>query len=259
MTLLRCFIHVVFRATNGLSSAARWLCAASGYSRRGNHFPRLCFRTVRESFPSHGSSVIHPLSWAPCRACDRYVGASPSRVIHTSLDGVLTASPALLRPITDLAPAPPQPLRWLAPRPSLLGESSPVAPPGDTSSSLRAIRGYAVPHLRVSLKGGPHSSPGFAGVYPGRLPTRPALILALWPKPIIRVGVSHLPPIHPWIRVPVRVPLSSTGFPVGFRVTACYPRLADGGSVATAGDLLSPRHQRGRNCTCTEMTLSTIH
>jgi hypothetical protein len=203
------------------------LSRPSGYSRRGDRSPRLCCRTVRESFPSHGSSVIRPLSWAPCRACDLYFGASPSRVIHTSLDGVLTASAALLIPITYLSPSPRQPIRWLSQRPSLLGESYPVVHPVDTSSSLRALRGYAVPHLRLSLKVGPHSSPGFSGMYPGRLQTRPALILALWPKPIIRVGLSHLTTIQPWIRLPVRVQLSSTGFPVGFRVTACYPRSAD--------------------------------
>jgi hypothetical protein len=93
------------------------------YSRRGNHFPRLCFRTVRESFPSHGSSVIRPLSWVPSWACDLHVGASPFRVIHTSLNGVLTASAALLVPITDIPPSPRQPIRWLSQRPSLLGES----------------------------------------------------------------------------------------------------------------------------------------
>ena len=176
---------------------------------------------------SHGSSVIRPLSWAPLRACDLYFGASPSRVIQTSLDGVLTASPARLVPSTYISPSPRQPIRWLSPRPSLLGESYPVAHPVDTSSSLRAIQGYSVPHLRLALKGGLHSSPGVLGVYPGRLQTRPALILAFWPKPIIRVGLSHLTTIQPWIRVPVRVQLSSTGFPVGFRVTACDPRLAD--------------------------------
>jgi hypothetical protein len=63
-------------------------------------------------------------------------------------------------------------------------------------------------------------------VYPGRLQTRPALILAFWPKPILRVGLSHVTTIQAWIRVPVRVQLSSTGFPVGFRVTAFDPRSA---------------------------------
>ena len=31
---------------------------ASGYSRRGNRSPRLCFKTVLASFPAHGSSIV---------------------------------------------------------------------------------------------------------------------------------------------------------------------------------------------------------
>jgi hypothetical protein len=176
---------------------------------------------------SHGSLVIRPQSWAPLRACDLRVCASPSRVIHTSLAGVLTASPAPLIPITYLSPSPRQPIGWLSQRPALFGESYPVAHPVNTSSSLRAIWGYSVPHLRLVLTVGPHSSPGFSGVYPGRLQTRPARILAFWPQPISRVGLCHVTTIQPWMRVPVRVQLSSTGFPVGFRLTAFDPRSAD--------------------------------
>jgi hypothetical protein len=60
-----------------------------------------------------------------------------------------------------------------------LGNPSHMPYPVDTSSSLRATRGYSVPNLRLPLKVGPHSSPGFSGVYLGRLQTRPALSLAL--------------------------------------------------------------------------------
>ncbi len=49
----------------------------------------------------------------------------------------------------------------------------------DTSSSLRAARGYSVPHHRLTLHEGPHSSPGFSGVSLGRLQNRPARILAI--------------------------------------------------------------------------------
>ena len=68
------------------------------------------------------------VSWAPCRACDLYCHASPSRGIPTSLRGVLRASAALLIPITCLSPSPRQHLRELSSRPWLLGESlsSPV-------------------------------------------------------------------------------------------------------------------------------------
>jgi hypothetical protein len=109
--------------THAQSSAARPLWAASGYRRRGNHSPRLWFKTVHAGFLAHGSSAIRPLSWAPCWACALHVGASPFRVIHTSLDGVLTASAALLVPITYIPPSPRQPIRGLSPQPWRLGES----------------------------------------------------------------------------------------------------------------------------------------
>ena len=50
-------------------------CWASGYSRRGNRSPHLCFKTVLASFPAHGSSVVGLLSRGPQRACDLYVHA----------------------------------------------------------------------------------------------------------------------------------------------------------------------------------------
>jgi hypothetical protein len=134
---------------------------------------------VRASFPAHGSSVIYPLSWAPYGACDLHVGASPSRVIHTSLNGVLTASAALLVPITYISPSPRQHIRWLSQRPWLLGASHPVPYAVDTCSSWSTTEGYSVPYLRITLHEGPHSSPGFSGVYLGQLQTCPALILAV--------------------------------------------------------------------------------
>jgi hypothetical protein len=39
--------------------------SASGYGRRGSRLPRLRFKTVRETFTSHGSSQIRRLSRAP--------------------------------------------------------------------------------------------------------------------------------------------------------------------------------------------------
>ena len=130
---------------------------------------------------SHGSSVIRPWSWAPLRACDLPGGAAPSRGIQTSLDGVLTASAARLVPITDRAPSPRQHIRELAPQPWLLGDSPPVAPPVDTSSSRRAIRDDSVPHRRLLLNVGPHASPGVSAMSLRRLQTRSGLSLALWP------------------------------------------------------------------------------
>jgi hypothetical protein len=98
-------------------------CSPSGYSRRGNRFPHLCFKTVLAGFLAHGSSVIRPWSWAPCWACDLHVGASPSRGIPTSLKGVLRASAALFIPITCISPSPRQHIRELSSRPWLLEES----------------------------------------------------------------------------------------------------------------------------------------
>ena len=133
------------------------------YSRRGNRSPHLCFKTVLASFPAHGSSVVRPWSLAPCWACDVHFGASPCRGIHPSLTGVLTAFPARLIPITCIPPSPRQHIRGLSPRRWLLGESLPVPYAVDTSSGLRTARGYSVPHLRLALHEGLHSSPGLGG------------------------------------------------------------------------------------------------
>ena len=161
----------------------------------------------------HGSSVHR--SMACSRPLQRYW--SRSRTYH--------------RPHVSISASFPRGLGFL-------GNPSHMPYPVDTCSWLSTTRGYAVPHLRMSLKGGPHSSPGCSGGYPGRLQTRPALSLAFWPKPIIRVGLSHITTIHPWIRMPVRIQLGSAAFSVGCCVTACSPRLADCWSVATAGDRL---------------------
>ena len=108
---------------DGTGKPQRTTAPPSGYSRRGDRSPRLCFRTVRAGFLAHGSSVIRPLSWAPCRAGDLHVRASPWRVIPPSRHGGRTASAARLVPITSLAPAPRQPLHGLSPRRWLLGQS----------------------------------------------------------------------------------------------------------------------------------------
>ena len=210
------------------------LSRPSGYSRRGDHSPRLCFRTVRERFPSSGSAVLRPWSWAPGRAGDRHVGASPSQVIPPALQGGLTASAALLVPLTDLSPSPRQPIRARSPQPWLLGASPPVAPPVDPSSALRARRDDAVPHRRWRLHVGPHAAPGVSAVSLRRVQPRSGLLLACWPKPSIRVGSSHVTTIPPGVQPPrVPLPLCSTGCPVGCRVTARDARFWDGGSVAT--------------------------
>jgi hypothetical protein len=62
------------------------------------------------------------------------------------------------------------------------------------------------------------------GVSPGRLQNRPALSLAFLAPAAHPRGLAHVTTIQTGIRLPVRLQLCSTGFPVGFRVTAFYPR-----------------------------------
>ena len=92
-------------------------------------------RSAAHPFLAPGSSVICPLSWAPCRACDLHCWRLP-----------LTGHPyialmACSRPLQryssrspDIPPSPRQHIRWLSQRPWLLGESHPRRPhPVDTS------------------------------------------------------------------------------------------------------------------------------
>jgi hypothetical protein len=133
---------------------------------------------------SHGSSVRRPRSWAPWRAGDRHVRASPARVIQTALEGGLTAAPARLLPITGRPPSPRQPSHWLAQRPGRLGASPPMPSVVDPYAPAPRVPvsttpGDAVPQHRWSRCVGPHASPGVSGVSLGRLQTRPALLRAV--------------------------------------------------------------------------------
>ena len=65
-----------------MSRATSWRRCYSG---RENRSPRLCFKTVRASFPAHGSSGIHPLSRASLRTCDLYFHAFASCDAHPYL------------------------------------------------------------------------------------------------------------------------------------------------------------------------------
>jgi hypothetical protein len=200
----------------------------SGYSRRGNRSPRLCFKTVLAGFLAHGSSVRCPLSRAPFRACGLSFHAFPFLGIHISR--FLVDSRHIQR-YRDLPPAPHRPHVSISTGfPSglgFLGNPITVPYPVDTCSLLSTTRGYSVPPLRMALHEGPHASPGFSGVSLGRLQNRPAPSLAFWPQPIIRVGCSNLTTIRTWIRLPAHMQLCSAGFPIGFRVTAFSPRFAD--------------------------------
>ena len=104
--------------------------------------------------PPHGSSIHR--SQACSRPLQRYL--SRSRTYH--------------RPHVSISAGFPSGLGFL-------GNPPTVSYPVDTCSSLSTTRGYSVPHHRMSLCVGPHASPGFSGVYLGRMENRPALILAM--------------------------------------------------------------------------------
>jgi hypothetical protein len=81
-------------------------------------------------------------------------------------------SPAYHRPHVSISASFPRGVGFL-------GNPTTVSYPVDTCSALSTTRGYSVPHHRMSLCVGPHSSPGFSGVSLSRLQTRSALILAI--------------------------------------------------------------------------------
>ena len=93
------------------------------------------------------------------------------------LQRYLSRSPTYHRPHVSISASFPHGLGFL-------GNPTTVPYPVDTCSPaprapVSTTRGYSVPHHRLSLCVGPHSSPGFSGVYLGRMETRPALILAI--------------------------------------------------------------------------------
>jgi hypothetical protein len=192
-----------------------------GYSRWEDRSSHLCFKTVRESFLSHGSSVLRLLSRVPRRACDLFFHTFASCDAHpyltlppvhsvcgaTGSDHLRITVPTSAYPRAFLAAL----ASWGIPPPCRMV---------DTSSLLRTTRGYSVPDFRLALAVGLHSSPGFSGVSPGRLQNRPALRLAFLAPATNPRWLAHLTTIRTWIRLPVRLQLCSTGFSVGFCVTA---------------------------------------
>ena len=185
--------------------------------------PEPCLPVSRHTAPqwyAHGH--WHPVGLVICTLAPPPSGSSLHRSMACSrlLQRYSSRSPTYHRPHVCISAGFPSGVGFL-------GNPTTVPYPVDTCSSLSTTRGSSVPHRRVPLCGGPHASPGFSGVSLGRMASRPALIRAFWPKPIIRVGLFKVTTIQTWIRMPVRVQLCSTGFPVGFRVTAFYPRLAD--------------------------------
>ncbi len=157
-------------------------------------------------------------------------------------------------------------LHWRAPWPWLLAPSPPLPYPVDACAALTGVAVSArqgvssVPSLRFARPGGPHASPGCAGVSRSRLETRSALIRACGPSPLLRVGDSPLTTLPPGVHPSrIRLPRCEAGFPVGFRVTALDSRFSHGWSVAPEGRLRSARHLGGRHVPCPERPVSPIH
>jgi hypothetical protein len=191
--------------------AARWVTVGEGIASPVSA-SKPCLKVSLHTAPQrYAHCHWHPCGLVICTLAPPPRGSSIHRSMACSrpLQRYSSRSPAYHRPHVGISASFPRGIGFL-------GNPSHMPYTVDTSSSRRTTQGYSVPNLRLSLKVGLHSSPGFSGVYPGRLQNRPALILAFWPKPIIRVGLSHVTTIQTWIRLPVLVQLCSTGFPVGF-------------------------------------------
>jgi len=120
--------------------------------------------------PCHG----HPCGLVICTLAPPPHGSSIHRSMACSrpLQRYSSRSPTYHRPHVSISASFPR-------GNGFLGNPSHMPYPVDTCSSLRTTWGYSVPNLRLSLKVGLHSSPGFSGVSLGRLQSRPALIRAL--------------------------------------------------------------------------------
>jgi hypothetical protein len=125
-------------------------------SRPRRSAPKPCVRVG----PSHGSSVILPLTQASWRTCELKAHASPLRVNHTSrrsagswhMQRYSLRTPEYHRPHVSLSPGFPGSIGFL-------GNPSPVWYMVDTSSLRRTGQGYSVPGYCLPWREGPHCSP----------------------------------------------------------------------------------------------------
>ena len=131
-------------------------------------------------------------------------------------------SPGYHRPHVCISPGFPRGVRFL-------GDPSPCAlrlapAPAGASAPEEHARGYFVPHSRLPLDVGPRSPPGFCGNASGSPARRPAPSLVPLDQAnnpsrlVLADDGSHAG------SSPTHIQLRSTGFPVGFRVTAFYTR-----------------------------------
>jgi len=94
------------------------------------------------------------------------------------------------------------------------------------------------------------------GLPTARSRNRAVILLVLFgPSLLTQVGLFVLTTIQTWVRLPAHIQLCSTGFPVGFRVTAFHSRCHGLMVGRYRGESASPSI-RGRNYTCTKTKLS---
>ena len=127
----------------------------------GCHHPGSAPEPCMRVGPSHGSSVICPLSQASLQTCELKFRASPLRGSHTSyrstgswhLQRYSLRPSAYHRPHVSLSAGFPGSLGFL-------GNPFPLRYTVDTSSSRRTRQGDSVPGRCLALRAGPHCSPG---------------------------------------------------------------------------------------------------
>lgn len=74
-----------------------------------------------------------------------------------------------------------------------------------------------------------------------------------------RVSLAKMTTTQTWVQLLIHVQLCWAGFPAEFRVTAFHPRFTRAGyQPARVGEVLSPQHLRGGNCTHTKAKLSNL-
>ncbi len=108
--------------------------------------------------------------------------------------------------------------------------------PVDTCSSLSTTQGYSVPHHRLSLWVGSHSSPGFSGVSLGRMENRPAPILAI-------LAQAHHP--RRLAQPHDESNVDSSACPCTARLDGIPSRILSDRLVSPLGGLMVSRYRRG--------------
>ena len=172
----------------------------------GCHHPGSAPEPCMRVGPSHGSSVICPLSQASLQTCELKFRASPLRGSHTSyrstgswhLQRYSLRPSAYHRPHVSLSAGFPGSLGFL-------GNPSPAWYPVDTCSLQRTRPGYSVPGRCLLLRAGPHCSPGdvvgcslehaITG-QPERLVASPVSVSVFGPSFLISVGLLYLTTIQ---------------------------------------------------------------